>query len=505
MKISVFVKNTVVLCLTSVILRIAGVLFRIYLADRIGSEGMGVYQLIFSVYILASTFAMSGICTAVTRLVSENLDRGRQAVKHVMRAAAVLTLIAAAVSSAVVFFGAEFIGVRLLCDARTVPALKILCFSLPFMGLSSCIRGYFIACRKTLSPSLTGLAEQAVRIGVVLFCLSKGLNKGIAYSAAAVLLGDTTAETVSFLISWVLYRRDIRKMQGSGKVSGVFRKILRIALPLSAAAYMSTILHTAENLLIPSRLSGYHGTKGRGLELFGAIKGMAMPLLFFPASFLNSISTMLIPEVSQAAARGNRLEVKRTVERSVNITLSLSLIAAFIFLFFAYDIADIVYGDSDVGYILRVLSPIVPFMYLESVASGLLKGLDGQMKMLRYNFLDSAARIAAVLLLVPHTGISGYLMIMTVSNCFTSLMCLSKLKRASNAKIDVKCSVILPGCFCAVGGALGRSVADCTDEKLIGTIAGMAVLAAVFAVGMTFVRRAKKVRTVNTRLHEAGK
>ena len=262
MKISVFVKNTVVLCLTSVILRIAGVLFRIYLADRIGSEGMGVYQLIFSVYILASTFAMSGICTAVTRLVSENLDRGRLAVKSVMRAAAVLTLIAAAVSSAAVFFGAEFIGVRLLCDARTVPALKILCFSLPFMGLSSCIRGYFIACRKTLSPSLTGLAEQAVRIGVVLFCLSKGISRGIAYSAAAVLLGDTTAETVSFLISWVLYRRDLRKMHGSDRISGVFRKILRIALPLSAAAYMSTALHTAENLLIPSRL---HNADTRGI------------------------------------------------------------------------------------------------------------------------------------------------------------------------------------------------------------------------------------------------
>ena len=149
---------------------------------------------------------------------------------------------------------------------------------------------------------------------------------------------------------------------------------------------------------------------------------MAMPLLFFPASFLNSVSTMLIPEVSQAAARGNRSEVKKTVEKAVGITLPLSLLAAFAFLFFAYDIADIVYGDSDVGYILRVLSPIVPFMYLESVASGLLKGLDGQMKMLRYNFVDSAARIAAVLLLVPHTGISGYLMIMTVSNCFTSLM-----------------------------------------------------------------------------------
>ena len=339
----------------------------------------------------------------------------------------------------------------------------------------------------------------------MLFCLSKGISRGIAYSAAAVLLGDTTAETVSFLISWVLYRRDLRKMHGSDRISGVFRKILRIALPLSAAAYMSTTLHTAENLLIPSRLSGYHGTKGRGLELFGAIKGMAMPLLFFPASFLNSVSTMLIPEVSQAAARGNRSEVKKTVEKAVGITLPLSLLAAFAFLFFAYDIADIVYGDSDVGYILRVLSPIVPFMYLESVASGLLKGLDGQMKMLRYNFVDSAARIAAVLLLVPHTGISGYLMIMTVSNCFTSLMCLSKLKRASEAKIDIMRSVIFPGFFCAAGGALGRSVAGFIGEKTIGTIAGMAVLAATFAIGTTFTRRAKRTRTVSTRLYKAKK
>ena len=486
MKISIFVKNTLVLFLTSLILRTAGVVFRVYLADRIGSEGMGVYQLIFSVYILASAFAESGICTAVTRLVSENFQKGRAAVKRIMRTAAAVTVTVALLSSCAVFFGAGAIGKYLLNDMRTVPSLKILSFSLPFMGLSSCIRGYFIACRKTLSPSLTGIIEQTVRIFAAVVCLSAVQEKGITYSAAAVLIGDAAAETVSFILNFCFYKHDIGKCCGHGEISGTLCKIMRIALPLSGAAYMSTVLHTAENLLIPSRLAEYHGTKSRGLELFGAIKGMALPLLFFPASFLNSISTMLMPEISEASAKGNRLEVKRTVERSVGITLSLSVFTAFVFLFFSYDIADAVYGDSDVGYIMRVLSPIVPFMYLESVASGLLKGLDGQMSMLRYNFADSVLRISAVLILVPRTGISGFLVIMTVSNCFTSCMCVSKLKKRSGAVLNLAGDIVMPGILAVSGGILGKTVADVLDIGLPGLIAGIAVQTAVFVLGMAY-------------------
>lgn len=494
MKVSIFVKNTLVLFLTSLILRTAGVVFRVYLADYIGSEGMGVYQLIFSVYVLASAFAESGICTAVTRLVSENLCKGKAAVKHIMRTAAAVTVTVALLSSCAVFFGAGAIGKYLLNDIRTVPALKILSFSLPFMGFSSCIRGYFIARRKTLFPSVTGIIEQTVRIFAAVVCLSAVAEKGIAYSAAAVLSGDVAAETVSFILNFIFYKFDIPKCGGHGEISGTFRKIMRIALPLSGAAYMSTVLHTAENLLIPSRLAEFHGTKSRGLELFGAIKGMALPLLFFPASFLSSISTMLMPEVSEASAKGNRLEVKRTVERSVGITLSLSIFTAFVFLFFSYDIADAVYGDTDVGYIMRVLSPIVPFMYLESVASGLLKGLDGQMSMLRYNFVDSILRISAVLILVPKTGISGFLVIMTVSNCFTSCMCLQKLKRRSGASIDWVGNIVLPGSFAALGGLLGRTVTDFLDIDLSGLVAGIAVQTAVFALGTAYISgRRKKV------------
>ena len=70
MKKHTFLKNAFILTATSLLLRTVGMFFRVYMSGKIGAEGMGLYQLIFSIYVLASTFATSGISTAVTRLVA---------------------------------------------------------------------------------------------------------------------------------------------------------------------------------------------------------------------------------------------------------------------------------------------------------------------------------------------------------------------------------------------------------------------------------------------------
>ena len=100
MKVNVFIKNTVVLVATSLVLRSVGIFFRVWQVDKIGSEGMGLYQLIFSVYLLAATFSTAGISTAVTRLVADNEEKGEAAVRQVLKTATVVTLFVAAVSTA---------------------------------------------------------------------------------------------------------------------------------------------------------------------------------------------------------------------------------------------------------------------------------------------------------------------------------------------------------------------------------------------------------------------
>ena len=171
MKAYVFIKNALILTVVSFVLRAIGILFKVYLAGKIGAEGIGLYQLIFSCYVFASTFASSGICTAVTRLISENTQGGRRAEKSIMRKAAVCTLAIAVAWMAVMFFGADWIAVFFIKDARAVPAIRILSFSLLFVGLCSCYRGYFIAKSKVGLSSGSQIIEQIVRIGVVMLLI----------------------------------------------------------------------------------------------------------------------------------------------------------------------------------------------------------------------------------------------------------------------------------------------------------------------------------------------
>lgn len=456
MKIHIFIKNTVILVATSLILRTVGIFFRVWLADSIGSEGLGLYQMIFSVYILAATFAASGISTAVTRLVAENESKGLSAIRKIIRVATLITLFAAAISTATVFFFAEPISRYLLKDMRAVLSLKILSLSLPFMGLSSCMRGYFIARRKTLQPSLVQLFEQTVRIAVVVTLITLTADKGLTYSAAAVLLGDTVAEAASFFVNFILYKRDSSKLSDGEKIFKVAHKIYRIALPLSGSAYLSSALHTAENLLVPLRLGLYYNNKSRGLQLFGAVRGMALPVLFFPASFLTSLSTMLIPEVSSAASDGNCTKIKETVETAISTTLILSTFTACVFMFNAADLGQLIYSDRDVGQIILILSPIIPFMYLESVNQGLLKGLDCQKSLLKFNTYDSLLRIALVYITLPRFGIKAYFLIMIISNTFTSVQGLVCLVRRTGLHLQPLKWILLPLVVSTLGGTCGR-------------------------------------------------
>lgn len=490
MKIKVFIKNTVTLVFTSLILRSIGIIFRIYLSNRIGSEGIGLYQLIFSVYMLTATFASTGISTAVTRLVAENAEKGRSAVRKIMKKAVILTVGIGGVTSVLTHMLAPFIAKYWIKDIDAVEALQILSFSLTFMGISSCIRGYFIARRKATQPSAAQLFEQLVRMAVIVFALKQSVGKGVAAAASAVLFGDTVAETASCALSVLLYFIDCRKLKRGGEVEGVSKEIIRISLPLAGAGYMSTALHTAENLLVPTRLTFFYGVRERGLELYGAIRGMAMPILFFPASFLSSLSTMLIPEVSEASAVGNTYEVKKTVSASLKTTLVLSIFVGSVFLFWGEDLAFFIYRDTDVGYIIRILSVIVPFMYLESVAAGILKGLDRQMSMFGYNLFDSIVRIISVFMLLPKFGINGYLGVMIVSNCLTSSLCCRKLLQTADLQMDLKNWVLVPIFVALGGGIVSHFLFGNVKILLLRLILGVLLQIVIFAV--YFVRKERK-------------
>ncbi len=440
LKKTVFIKNAMILTVSSLILRFAGIIFKVYVTRLIGSEGIGLYQLIFSFYMLASTFAASGISTAVTRLVTEEIALGsKRGALQIFRRSVELTLCIALISLGLVYFGADFIANKIIGDIRALSALKILAFSLPFMGVSSCIRGYFIALRRVTPNALTQIFEQAVRIAAVLLLVKKFIHKGLGAACWAVLLGDTIAEALSCLVLFLSYLGSKKALNGlSGRKNPPFpviKELSRIALPITSGRYLNTALRTVENVLVPKNLSRYPLSGANALSQFGMIKGMALPILFFPSTLLNSVSTLLIPEMSEAVAKKMYSTIKRLTLKVLRLTALLSFMFAIFFLLAGKKIGMLIYNSPDVGYLLVALSPIVPFMYLDSVSDGILKGLDQQAFSFRTAISDSILRIILILCLLPVSGMRGFIGIMYFSNFLTCFLNVKRLCKVTNIKL----------------------------------------------------------------------
>ena len=462
MKKTLFIKNALILTATSLILRFAGIIFKVWLAALIGSEGIGLYQLIFSVYVLVSTFATSGISTAVTRLVAEEIAlENKDGAEKVFKRAIQLTLILAMITVGIVYFGADFISIHILGDTRAAESLKVLPLSLPFMGMSSCLRGYFIARRKVTPNALTQLFEQALRIGLIFLLVKKFIAKGISAACKGVMLGDVISETVSCLILYAVFLNDKRKLKfnnPSNQKSPVLRRILHIAVPISSGRYLNSLLRTGENILVPKSLAKYPLSTNNALSQFGMIKGMALPILFFPSAILNSVSTLLIPEISEAVTKKQHNIVKTATHNILKLTAIISFITGAIFFSCGEEIGLLIYKEKDVGFLIKALSPIVPLMYIDSISDGILKGLDQQIFTFRTAVSDSAIRIIMIISFLPLFGMKGFIGIMYFSNFLTCLLNVGRLLKVSKAKIKIGSEILIP---------LSLSVIICTLLKTV--------------------------------------
>ena len=447
MKKTLFIKNAAILTATSIILRVLGIVFKVWLASRIGSEGIGLYHLIFSVFVLASAFASAGIPTAVTRMIAEAFAKNdTNSVFRIIKRSTVICLLFSLVSFFIVNTFSESICLNILHDIRALPSLKIMCFSLPFMACSAVLKSYFFARRKITVNSVSVILEQTLRIGLCFIIVAKFVNNGIAAACGSVILADTVSEAVSFVFMLICFAIDKKNLAINNDFTtekNETKELLRISFPLLISRYCTSFLRTGENILVPKTLTGTL-SYSTALSHFGAVKGMALPVLFFPSSVLNALSALLLPEMSEAVAQNKPYIIKNAVKKTLQTTWLLGVIFGAIFFFCGENIGEIIYKDSVSGELIKILSSIVPLMYLDSICDGILKGLDQQTYTFFTALADSLLRIILILLFVPKFSMSGFLAIMIFSNIFTCVLHVGKLLKLTGLKIKPFKDMILP-------------------------------------------------------------
>jgi len=456
-KMKKFFLNIVILTMASLILRGLDMFFTVYISGKIGAEGMGVFQLLLSVYFLFVTLATAGIGITTTRMVAEELALGREvsAVRAVKKCL-LYSVVCGTLAAILMILFAPIIAKVWLQGTISVYPLYALSVSLPFIAVCSVLIGYFTAVRRVIKSASGQIFEQVLRIFITVGLLTFFAPKGVDYATFALAFASMLAEGGECLFLYLLYKQDKKQYKKGTEKKGLRKKMLSIALPVGGSTFVRTALNTYKQIMIPIGLKKSGLSVSKALADYGLIRGMAFPVLLFPSALLAAISSLMVPEVAGEVVQQHSKKLESMIARIFKLTLFFAILVTGIFFTFADDISLMIYKNTDVAPFLRLLSPLIAIMYLDGIVDALLKGLNEQVNVVKINIIDTLASIALLYTLLPMLGLKGYIIVLFVSECLNGFLSVYHLMKVSEVPFRYFEWMILPGGLAALGILLAR-------------------------------------------------
>lgn len=417
MKNNPLITGTLILTGAGFLTRILGFFNRIYLSQIIGAREMGIYQLIFPVYMICFALCCHGTELALSQMVAEFYAKEKKVnIRPLLFVSCLIFTSLGACLGYSIFRCSDFISIYLLKEASASICLKIMAPILPFTALRCCLHGYYIGIKKTAVPALGQLLEQGIRIGAIGLCVHfLSLTEPSHFSGASLavfgMVAGEVASTFFTLFCYEIQTKELRfplfyERMPKWKLAC---DLLRRTIPLTGNKLSLTFISALEAVLIPQMLSFYYKDSNLALSMYGVLTGMSLPFILFPSTITNSLSVLLLPTISEAKAKNHTNAIIHTVKKTLKLCLTLGFLALIFFFFFGQKLGTYVFHNESAGDFLLILSFLCPFLYLSSSGTSILNGLGYLKEAFLYNLLALLVRIIFIVATIPLLGIQGYL------------------------------------------------------------------------------------------------
>ncbi|MCD8130965.1 MAG: oligosaccharide flippase family protein [Lachnospiraceae bacterium] len=448
--------GTLILSSASIISRLIGFFYRIYLSRTFGAEALGVLQMTAPVTAMVNAVSCAGIQTALSKRISELKDSDRRGQRAYLLCGLFWSVGLSCVLGALVWRFSFFLSNGYLQEPRTEALLKITALSFPLSAAHGCFSGYYFGRRKTRVPATSQLVEQLVRVSCVVALCGLAAARGWEVSLSFAVLGSAVGELAGVVVCLVSIRMenihaasethtgsnghrqpDVGTKSGSHRQSGTqirfnghrqsgalsrTGKLFSMAAPLSFNRLALNFLQSLEAVRIPLSLQLYGYSSSQALTVYGILTGIALPVLFFPGAFLGAFNHMLLPTVSEAQSQ-RAYDRIRTLTVNAGFTVVFGgLFCGLAFFMFSDFLGGTVFGEPLAGGYIRSLCLLCPLLYLNQVLSGILQGLGRALTIFFINAVSVFLRLGFVFFCIPRIGIQGYFYGLLASQLVTACL-----------------------------------------------------------------------------------
>lgn len=477
-------RSSLVVSLFMLVGKVAGAFFKVPLTAIIGAEGMGIYQMVFPVFVLLFSVSSSGFSTAITVSFGDKSSRHKNG--SYLRYAKLGALVIALFVSAIVFVISPVFA-KIQKNEQVQVVYKIMPIAIVAVSLLSVKKGQIRAMGEFCKYSLAESAEQVLKviIALVLAGLLSAYSGGIG--VAGVFVGIAFSTLPAFII---LNFKNSKKLNFAPLTKPEKKGFLKISFYSTLLAILVPFVQFLDSVVTTNCLVSAGLSSGLATSLYGLSRGSVSVLINLPMVAIGALELVMLPDLIKSDG-----DKQSKVKLSVLIALFVCLPFGFLYTLFPEVIIKTLYGASlpewqlvQTVRLLRVGGFTSVIAGLTSVTTVALQGLKKFYLPVISLGLAGVSKLGLELLIVPKVGIIGaelgtliFYLVACLINCIMLNACKLRVGSAGNlvpiatAGVAFSAALIL---FNSLKGAIGELVA----LLLLGLIFGAGYLVVMVAI-----------------------
>lgn len=355
-----FLSGVFLLSVSTVLVKVVGLLYKIPMLSYLGAEGMGYFNSAYEIYAFFCVIATAGLPVALSVLISAALAKGETGrVKRLYRASLVAFLIIGILGSVLMaVFAGQFCNLIRSENAK----LSILAISptVLLICVSSALRGYFQGFGKMAQTAVSQLIEAIGKLAFGLLLARAALLAGRpTYQVAAAAGVGLTLGTLASLFYLIIEKVRFRKKQNEKKIEqtqisekpekigSICASLAKLAVPITLGAVSVNLTKLIDMAMILRRLQSIGYNEVLANEAYGGYTTLALSVYGLLPTLVNSIALPLIPLLSAAIASENKERQLALVQASYRITAVFAVPAAVGISIFAKPILSLLFAREE--------------------------------------------------------------------------------------------------------------------------------------------------------------
>lgn len=408
-----FVKSTLILMIGSLLTKLLGFIIKIIFTRTVSQNEINLYSLIMPTYSLIISLASLGLPLAISNIVAESKTSSKKVLFSIIPISILINIFL----MIIIFFIAPFISNSLLNNKDAYYPIISIAFVIPFISLSSIIRGYFFGKQKMLPHTISNVIEQIFRLLIIVLFLPKVLKYGTIVTVSVYILFNILSEIISIIIFLLFLPKNFTIKKDDLKPDiKIVKEILSIAIPTTSSRIIGNIGYFFEPIILTYTLGlvGYSNTFI--LNEYGVYNAYVLALLTIPSFFILALNTSLVPEISKN--KENKKMIIKRLKQSLGISFLIGLISNLFVYIFTEELLTFIFNtNSGIEYI-KFLAPFITFLYLEGPLASTLQALNYAKYTMKVTVVTTILKLLTLFIFsLLHIGLYG-LLISEIINIF---------------------------------------------------------------------------------------